>query len=78
MTSRKSVADYHEIVNDVCRLQELIDKFKAAQLDQTEYACLKGIVLFKTGKCVYYLWSYGNYCSDFNVNLIGKSPAASL
>ncbi|XP_013417773.1 nuclear receptor subfamily 2 group E member 1 [Lingula anatina] len=33
---------------DIRLLQELVVKFKAMQIDPTEYACLKGIVLFKT------------------------------
>jgi hypothetical protein len=31
------------------RLDEVIAKFKLMQIDSTEYACLKGIVLFKAG-----------------------------
>ena len=46
MTSYDSRAD---VINDVCHLQEIIEKFKLAQLDPTEFACLKGIVIFKTG-----------------------------
>jgi len=38
------------IVTEMRALQEIIAKFKAIQVDATEYACLKGIVLFKTGK----------------------------
>ena len=37
-------------MSEVRSLQEIIAKFKAMQVDPTEYACLKGIVLFKTGK----------------------------
>ena len=31
-------------------LQELIAKFRQLNVDDTEFACLKGIVIFKTGK----------------------------
>ena len=31
--------------------QDIIAKFQALQVDPTEYACLKGVVLFKTGEC---------------------------
>ena len=34
---------------EIRALQEIIAKFKAMQVDATEYACLKGIVIFKTG-----------------------------
>jgi hypothetical protein len=30
--------------------KEILGKLKSLQVDPTEYACLKGIVLFKTGK----------------------------
>ena len=30
--------------------RDIIAKFQALQVDPTEYACLKGIVLFKTGE----------------------------
>ncbi|ESO85739.1 hypothetical protein LOTGIDRAFT_130367, partial [Lottia gigantea] len=36
------------IMTEIRALQEVITKFKAIQVDPTEYACLKGIVLFKT------------------------------
>ena len=38
------------IMTEIRALQEIIAKFKSLQVDPTEYACLKGIVLFKTGK----------------------------
>ena len=38
------------VMTEVRALQEIIAKFKSLQVDATEYACLKGIVLFKTGK----------------------------
>lgn len=37
------------IMSEIRALQEIIGKFKALQVDPTEYACLKGIVIFKTG-----------------------------
>ncbi|KAL4233234.1 hypothetical protein ACF0H5_007918 [Mactra antiquata] len=36
------------IMTEIRALQEIITKFKSIQVDATEYACLKGIVLFKT------------------------------
>ncbi|CAL1539291.1 unnamed protein product [Lymnaea stagnalis] len=36
------------MMSEVRALQETIAKFKALQVDPTEYICLKGIVLFKT------------------------------
>ncbi|XP_041350644.1 nuclear receptor subfamily 2 group E member 1-like [Gigantopelta aegis] len=36
------------IMNEIRGLQDVIAKFKAMQVDPTEYACLKGIVLFKS------------------------------
>lgn len=36
------------VMSEVRALQETIAKFKALQVDPTEYICLKGIVLFKT------------------------------
>ncbi len=44
--SEKAVA----IMAEIRALQEIISKFKAMQVDPTEYACLKGIVIFKTGQ----------------------------
>ena len=37
-------------MTEIRALQDIIAKFKAMQIDPTEYACLKGIVIFKTGK----------------------------
>ncbi|PVD27956.1 hypothetical protein C0Q70_10532 [Pomacea canaliculata] len=36
------------VMSEVRALQETIAKFKALHVDPTEYACLKGIVIFKT------------------------------
>lgn len=36
------------LMTEIRALQEIIAKFKSIQVDATEYACLKGIVLFKT------------------------------
>lgn len=38
------------LMTEIRGLQDVIAKFKAIQVDPTEYACLKGIVLFKSGK----------------------------
>lgn len=35
---------------DLRLLQELFSRFKALQVDPTEFACLKAIVLFKSGE----------------------------
>lgn len=37
-----------DIVDEIRILQEIIAKFRSIQVDATEFACLKGIVLFKT------------------------------
>ena len=39
-----------DVMATVRLLQETVNKFKAANVDSTEYACLKAIVLFKPGK----------------------------
>lgn len=41
---------YVQVLSDLRVMQELIVKFKAMNVDATEYACLKGIILLKTGK----------------------------
>ena len=38
------------VMSEMRALQETIAKFKALQVDPTEFICLKGIVLFKTGR----------------------------
>ena len=42
-----------DMMSEIRALQEIIAKFKAMQVDATEYACLKGIVIFKTGTELY-------------------------
>jgi nuclear receptor subfamily 2 group E protein 1 len=37
-------------MTEIRAFQEILGKLKSLQVDPTEYACLKGIVLFKTGK----------------------------
>ena len=37
------------MMTEIRTLQDIIAKFKAMNVDPTEYACLKGIVIFKTG-----------------------------
>lgn len=32
-------------------MQEVCDRFHQLQVDHTEYACLKAIILFKPGMC---------------------------
>jgi len=39
-----------KIMTEMRNFQEIISKFKQAQVDSTEYACLKAITLFKAGK----------------------------
>ena len=39
-----------DVMATVRLLQETVNKFKAANVDSTEYACLKAIVLFKPSK----------------------------
>lgn len=34
---------------DLRTLQDIVGKFRDMSIDQTEFACLKGIVIFKTG-----------------------------
>lgn len=36
-------------MSDIRAIQELISKFKAMNVDTTEYACLKSIIVLKTG-----------------------------
>ena len=51
MTAESSSAEkVVSVMSEVRALQETIAKFKALQVDPTEYVCLKGIVLFKTGQ----------------------------
>ena len=37
-------------VSDMRSLQDVMARFKAVQVDPAEFACLKAIVLFKSGK----------------------------
>ena len=49
----KETASTEEIVTAIANLNQLkttINKFKAFQLDSTEYACLKAVTLFKPGR----------------------------
>ncbi len=54
MTADKmSPEEFVNILTEVRTLQEIIAKFKILQVDMTEFACLKAIVIFKTSKfCV--------------------------
>ena len=51
-------------MNEIRGLQDVIAKFKAMQVDPTEYACLKGIVLFKSGTSED-KWFVGNRCKEY-------------
>lgn len=42
------------IMNELHTLQDIIVKFKQAQIDPTEFTCLKAISLFKTSKFIEY------------------------
>jgi nuclear receptor subfamily 2 group E member 3 len=53
-----SVNDYTADKNDLRLINELIMKFKALNLDATEFAFLKAIVLFKSGKSSFNLIAY--------------------
>ena len=46
-SSQETVA---AMATEIRHLQEVIDKFKAIQVDPTEYAYLKGIILFRSSK----------------------------
>lgn len=39
-------------MGDIKALKNIVERFRAANIDQTEYACLKAIVLFKPGMVV--------------------------
>jgi len=45
---------YESLLGSVCNLHDVVDKFKAADVDPTEYACLKGVVIFKTSQSYSY------------------------
>ena len=55
-----------DVMATVRLLQETVNKFKAANVDATEYACLKAIVLFKPSK-------YNN--SSVNLGILGVAEA---
>jgi nuclear receptor subfamily 2 group E protein 1 len=38
------------VMNELSHFQDIIAKFKLAQVDSTEFACLKAVTLFKTSK----------------------------
>lgn len=49
ITADKLTAEeFVAILTEVRALQEIIAKFKILQVDMTEFACLKAIVIFKT------------------------------
>jgi hypothetical protein len=43
-----------KIMTELKHLQDIISKFKQAQVDPHEYECLKAIILFKTCKFTFY------------------------
>lgn len=47
-----STEAFNQLSSELKSLKEIIDKLKAMQVDQTEYACLKGVALFKTCKYI--------------------------
>ena len=49
------------VTSELKVLQEIIAKFRQLEVDATEFACLKGIVIFKTGECV---------CGDDKVTMV--------
>lgn len=58
------------LMTEIRCFQELIAKMKEMQVDLTEYACLKAIVLFKTGKSARSLLEYarlGRLIHAFNL-----------
>lgn len=44
---------------DIRLLQNVVARFKRLQIDSTEYACLKAIVLFKPGKKIFSAFHVG-------------------
>ena len=38
------------MMSEIRQLQDIIEQFKLMQVDATEYAYLKGIILFRTGE----------------------------
>lgn len=55
------------VMSEIRSLQEIIAKFKAMQVDPTEFACLKGIVLFKTGKGTVFLIKFRRKKRNYNL-----------
>lgn len=39
-------------MGEIKALKNIVERFRAADIDQTEYACLKAVVLFKPGLCL--------------------------
>ena len=62
------------IMTEIRALQEIIAKFKSLQVDATEYACLKGIVLFKTGKSAFKRYLFFELGKDQAKKGVGQSP----
>jgi hypothetical protein len=41
--------EFKKVLNEARHFQDILTKFRQMQVDATEYACLKTIILFKTG-----------------------------
>lgn len=52
---------YQQTLTDLRALKELVAKFKVMNVDPTEYACLKNIIILKTGNYlfIYYIRKIG-------------------
>ena len=61
-----------KIMTEVRNFQEIISKFKQAQVDATEYACLKAVTLFKTGKKKKKFSIYSNLLTYYSIVLPTK------
>ena len=53
---------------EIKALKNIVERFRAADIDQTEYACLKAVVLFKPGLCL----------SSYHCSLLGHILINSL
>ena len=47
---KDDIADPKQLLEDTQNLQEIVMKVQQMQLDMTEVACLKAVLLFKAGK----------------------------
>ena len=51
MTPTDSTDNVTSRLNELRHLQDVIDSFRSLNVDPTEYAYLKGMLLFKTSEC---------------------------